>query len=145
MEAAIDNIDALCASGGVLALTTTDWERVVAHATLSADGDAVHADVCSVTLQLPWRDEEFGAGVRFKLGGRVDDDEWLVYRPRVQAMLEARGFRLVYWSNMQALLDDALKSPSVYAEWRAHKRASITPADWDVVGLYCAALFVKDG
>lgn len=142
MEAALDNVAALCAPGGVLAITTTDWERVVAHATLAADGDAAATDVCSVTLQLPWHDE-FGAKVRFKLGSRVDDDEWLVYRPVVQAMLEERGFQLVHWTNLQALLADSLRAPAVYAEWRAHARATITAADWDVVGLYCAALFVK--
>ena len=145
MAAALDNCAALCAPGGTLAVTTTDWERIIRYAT-AEDGDeaAPQSELCSVSLELPWPDQgAFGCGYRFALGSRVDDGEFLIRGVEVRAMLEARGFRQLRWSNMLDYLGQELAKPHVLTEWLAHGK-QCTAADQEVVGLYVAALFVKE-
>lgn len=63
MSNALGNAAALCAPGGVLIITTTDWKHMIDYATLGSDA-ATEGDVCTVKI-LDWADKgEFGVKVR---------------------------------------------------------------------------------
>lgn len=62
MANALDNAAALCAPGGALIITTTDWRHLIAYATLGSDF-ATDDDICTVKV-LDWADKgEFGVKV----------------------------------------------------------------------------------
>ena len=144
MSEALDTCAALCAPGGTLAITTTDWERIIQFAT-SEDGDEAvpRNELCTVELALPWPEEgAFGCGYHFSLGGRVNDGEFLIRGDDVRAMLEARGFRQLRWTNMLEFVGQELAKQEVLEEWMAHG-VECSAADQEVVCLYVAALFQK--
>ena len=106
------------------------------------DDESSPGRVCSVRRVLPWPQSPFGNRVHVKIGSRVDDDEFLIYRETLEGMLAERGFVCVRWSNFQHLIRDALEVPEAAKQW-AHRRVEVRSDEWAAVSLYVAAVFVK--
>ena len=139
----------LCRVGGRLLVTTLDIRVVKARLEGVAEW---RNDVCAVRLvdaSTPIDVAAFGREIVFSLGDAVVDcREPLVPLGSVSDVAAKAGFKLVSMANFADVVSEGLHSDDaafvdLMGDMRVLEARAMSPAEWDVVGLYVAAVWER--